>query len=179
MLQVILKDHVDNLGQAGDIVRVRPGYARNFLYPHDLAAPADKGRVKELEHNKQAIASRMRRLRTAAQVLADRITTMTILIEAQVGEGDRMFGSITAHDIAVKLADQGIQVDRRKVMLEHPIRNLGAYQVDAKLEAGVTARVTVWVVRPGETEPPPPPAPVLETPAVAEAAPTPESTPPA
>jgi large subunit ribosomal protein L9 len=130
MMEVILREDVKSLGKAGALVRVKPGYARNFLLPQGLAYEATAGNKK----------------RNEAQALADTLSAVSITIPAKAGEGDRLFGSITAQDIADGLANAGHPVDKRKIELSHPIKQLGEHAVPIRLHSDVHATVTVTIV---------------------------------
>jgi len=146
-MKVILNEEVLGLGEPGKIVDVAPGYARNFLVPRKLAVYADKGKVKELEHNKRRLERKRQQLQVAAQSTAQRIASQAITIDAHAGPGGRLFGSVTSIDIAQALKDQlGVDVDRRKIHLHEPIRTLGSHAVDIHLIGETRAVVTVNVV---------------------------------
>ncbi len=150
-MQVILRQTMDNLGEAGSVVNVKDGYARNYLFPRDLAAPATSGMKRQLEHLKRlAEKRRLKELRTAED-LRDRLEITEVEIQARVGEKDKLYGSVTTHQIAEALAAQGIHIDRRKIILEHPIRELGEHTVRIKVDPKVTANLKVSVS--GSTEP--------------------------
>ena len=145
-IQVILKEDVPNLGRSGELVSVKPGYGRNYLIPQGLAMIATKRNVAQLEHDKKIIEARAAKLRKDAESVAARIGGVTLQFERQVGEGDKLFGSVTARDVEEGLAAQGITVDRKKIHLVDPSRALGQYTVDVKLARDVTAPCKVWVV---------------------------------
>ena len=154
-MQVILRQTMDNLGEAGSVVNVKDGYARNYLFPRDLAAPATSGMKRQLEHLKRlAEKRRLKELRTAED-LRDRLAITTVEMQARVGEKDKLYGSITTHQIADALAAQGITIDRRKIVLEHPIRELGEHSVRIKVDPKVTATLKVIVGGTGESGPEP------------------------
>lgn len=144
-MKVILKEDVKNLGAMGDIVNVTPGYARNFLLPKGLAADADVKNIKALEHERRIIEERRKKLRDKAQGLADQLSAVAVSLKAKAGEEGKLFGSITNKDIAEALAEKGYQVDRKKIVLEEPIKRIGTHQVEVKLGHDVTASVTVEV----------------------------------
>ena len=144
-VRVILKRDVDKLGAAGELVRVRPGFARNFLLPRSLAVVASDSNVKQVEHErKQALASAAK-LKSQAQGLAAQVQGLVIEIEAQAGEGDRLFGSVTSRDVADALHKRGIELDRKHLELPDTIKSLGEYDVTARLGAGVTQQFKVKV----------------------------------
>ena len=145
-IQVILKEDVPNLGRSGELVSVKPGYGRNYLIPQGLAMVATKKNVAQLEHERKIIETRTAKLRKDAESVGARVAGGTLQFERQVGEGDKLFGSVTARDVEEGLAAQGITVDRKKIHLPDPIRALGQYTVDVKLARDVTAACKVWVV---------------------------------
>jgi large subunit ribosomal protein L9 len=144
-VKVILKEDVQNLGEMGEIVNVSDGYARNFLIPRKLAAVADKKNVRELEHEKRVIDRRADKLKADAQTLADRISAVTINIKAKAGEEEKLFGSVTAMDVAEALKAEGFDVDKKKIVIEEPIKRLGTHAVAVKVGKDVTATVNVEV----------------------------------
>ncbi len=171
-MKLILREDVKDLGRAGQTVTVSEGYGRNFLLPKNLALPATPANLKRLEQELNGAKGRERRARKDAEYLAQKLTAQPLVITAQAGEGGKLFGSVTTADLEQALAGRGLEIDKRKLELEEPIKMLGTYTVAVKLPLDVTASLTV-VVQPKQ------PAPVKnETPA----APAPEteaSTPPA
>lgn len=146
-MQLILREDVDNLGRAGELVNVKPGYGRNFLLPKGLAVLATPKNVANVEHEKRMAAGRAAKARKGAEDVATRIEGAQINIARQVGEEDKLFGSVSGRDIAEALAEQGITIDHRKVHLQEPIKALGMHEVKIKLAAEVQATVKVWVVK--------------------------------
>jgi large subunit ribosomal protein L9 len=144
-IQVVLKDDVDNLGSSGEVVRVRPGYARNFLLPRGLAAVATRSNIAQVEHEKQVATARSAKLRTDAQAVAKRLEGTAIEISMQAGEGDKLFGSVGTKDVADALAKKGHTVDRKKIVMPEAIKTLGEHTVGVKLGYDVTANVKVVV----------------------------------
>lgn len=149
-VEVLLKEDVENLGRRGEVVRVRAGLARNYLLPRNLAVPATASNRKQFEQQRQILARRETRDRRHAETLAEKIRTVELVLPRKVGEHDMLFGSVTALDIAHALAEKGIEVDRRKILLEQPIKYLGEYQVPIKLHRDVTVTVKLTVVRENE-----------------------------
>jgi large subunit ribosomal protein L9 len=144
--QVILTSRVEALGGEGDTVIVADGYARNFLFPHGLAMPASAANLKRVESlRKKRDAVEAAALADAQQV-ESKLTKQSFTITAAAGADDKLFGSVTATDIAEALAKEGIVVDRKKIVLEHPIRSCGVYDVDVKLHSQVATKVKIWVV---------------------------------
>jgi large subunit ribosomal protein L9 len=146
-MQVLLLKNVPGVGSAGEIKKVADGYARNYLFPNKLAVPATEGAVKQAETIKQAAARREAKTLAEAQELAKMLGQTTLTFYAKAGEGDRLFGSITSADIAEKLAEKQINVDKRKIELPNPIKALGERKVAIKVHPEVTAEVTVVVER--------------------------------
>jgi large subunit ribosomal protein L9 len=145
-MQVILTEDVANLGKSGELVAVRPGYGRNYLIPQGLALLATKRNVATIEHNKKLIAEKNAKAKQAAEATAQKLAGVTVQLERAVGEGDKLFGSVTTKDIAEALAAQGHQVDKKSIQLGEAIKALGQYTVDVRLTSGVTAQIKVWVV---------------------------------
>jgi large subunit ribosomal protein L9 len=146
MMQVILKEDVHNLGKSGDLVKVKPGYGRNYLIPQGLAVVATAGNIKEIEHQKKLIAARNAKLAKDAAAQADRLAAVEVQIERQVGEEDKLFGSVTSRDIEDALHDKGITVDHKKIVMPEPIKTIGYHTVEVKLGNGVVGKVKVVVV---------------------------------
>lgn len=145
-MEVILREDVKSLGKAGELVKVKPGYARNFLLPKGLAYEATEGNRKRILAESKARVARAAEEKSAAEVVAARLGGVTVTLARKAGEGDRLFGSITAQDIADALATQGHAVDKRKIELEHPIKTLGAHTVPVRLHHEVQAELRVTVV---------------------------------
>ena len=145
-MQVILREDVPNLGRSGDVVNVSGGYGRNYLIPRGLAVVASSKQIARLEHDKRAIAQReAKRLRTAEAIKA-KLEGLSINIAKQVGEGDRLFGSVTSKEIAEALAARGIELDRKTIHIDEPIRSLGVHPVAVNLGREMQAELKVWVV---------------------------------
>lgn|SRR5690606_25844429 len=144
-VQVILSEDVPNLGEAGDVVSVRPGYARNYLLPLGKAIAATEASVKQLEHQKRVIAEKVARQRKLLEAEKAKFDGQVIEIAAQAGEEGKLFGSVTAAMIAEKLAERGLEVDRRKVELAEPIKEVGEHSVVVKLHREIQATITVKV----------------------------------
>ena len=146
MIEVILREDVKSLGKAGELVRVKPGYARNFLLPQGLAFEATEGNKKRIAAETRARGTRDQAERTEAERFAATLGAVTVTLSGKAGEEGKLFGSITAQDIADALAGQGHQVDRRRIELEHPIKTLGHHTVEVRLHPEVHAEVRVSVV---------------------------------
>ena len=145
-MKVILKEQVENLGGIGDMIQVKPGYARNYLIPQGKAIEATVRNVKVLEHQKKLIQDRVNKTVKSFETLAKRIEGISVTISQKVGESDRLFGSVTSMHLAEALQEEGIEVDKKKIMLEEPIKKLGVYTVPIKLHADVSTNLKVWVV---------------------------------
>lgn len=145
-MELILKETIDTLGEVGDIVKVKPGYARNYLIPKNLAATATKANKATLEQQKSAIEANKKRQREESEALAKKISGAAIIIEQRVGENDKLFGSVTAADLAEKLSELGIEVDRKKILLDEPIKNLGETTVNIKVGYQMTAGIKVEII---------------------------------
>ena len=145
-MQVILTQDVANLGAAGELVTVRPGYGRNYLVPRGMAVSATAANVHRLEHDKRTIARKVAKEKAGAEGLAARINAITLQFDRQVGEDDKLFGSVTSRDISEQLKKTGIEIDHRWVVMEQPIKALGKYEVPVKLSSGVQATVKFFVV---------------------------------
>lgn len=146
-MEVILKDDVPSLGHRGEVVTVKDGYARNYLFPRKLALPATPGNRKQVEQEKAAHARREAKEQSDADALAAMLAQVSLTIPAKAGESDQLFGSITAMDIAEALALKGYTIDKRRVVLEEPIKTIGEYDVSLRLHREVTASVKVNVIR--------------------------------
>jgi large subunit ribosomal protein L9 len=144
-MEVILREDVADLGSVGDIVKVKPGFARNYLLPRGLAVVADRRNIRVLEHQKRLVADKRERDRKQAQSFADRINTLRLTMKARAGEEGKLFGSVTNLDIEKALAALGFSIERRRIRLEEPIKSIGEHVVPVHLAAGVNARVTVVV----------------------------------
>jgi large subunit ribosomal protein L9 len=145
-MQLILREDVDNLGKAGDLVDVKPGYGRNYLLPRKLAVLANASNVRALKAEQSAIAARQAKLKKSAEEQAGKLSSVSVKISRKVGEQDKLFGSVTALDIAEALAAKGQKVDRRHIHLPEPIKTVGAHEVEIRMHREVTAKVKVEVV---------------------------------
>jgi large subunit ribosomal protein L9 len=146
-MQVILREDMDNLGKSGEVVTVKPGYGRNYLLPKGLAVSATEADVKRVAHEKRVIAARNAKLAKDSQAEADRLNQVSVSIAVAVGEEDKLFGSVTARDIADAYKEKGVVVDSKKLVLPEPLKALGLSEVPVKLSHGVTATLKVWVVK--------------------------------
>jgi len=148
-VQVILREDVDSLGHAGDLVRVKPGFARNFLIPQGKAIAATEASKRELEHQKRVIAEKIRRERELLEAERKKYDGVVVEIAAQAGEEGKLFGSVTSAQIAETLAGRGLEIDRRRLDLAEPIKSLGDHDVVVRLHRDVTATLKVKVVAAG------------------------------
>jgi large subunit ribosomal protein L9 len=148
-MEVILRQHVDNLGRRGEIVKVADGYARNYLLPRKLALPATPGNKQHVERERKIVESREAEERAGAEAIASRLAALTISIARRVGDTEQLYGSVTASDIAEFLKDKGFDIDRRKLILPEPIKALGEHDVPLKLHREVTVPLKVHVVKEG------------------------------
>lgn len=146
MTELILKDDVEKLGSAGDVVDVKPGYARNYLLPQGLALRASEGNLKRLREERRHKERAVEREREQAEDLAARLEGRSLTFHEQAAEEGKLFGSVTAQDIEARLAEEGLTVDRRRIGLEEPIKELGVYNVEVDLYEDVTPVLKVWVV---------------------------------
>lgn len=145
-INVVLTEDMANLGKSGELVRVRPGYARNYLLPRGLAITATAENVARIEHEKRVAEVRNAKLKGEAEQLSEKLKTVKITIERPVGEGDRLYGSVTSRDVEEALAAAGFAVDRRRIVLE-PIKTLGTHAVTIRLATSVNATVDVTVAK--------------------------------
>jgi large subunit ribosomal protein L9 len=146
-MRVILRKEVANLGDAGDIVKVKPGYGRNFLIPRGLAIPATEGSVRQVDHQKKVADAIRRKNLSGAKELKDKLEGTAVSIRRETGEDDRLFGAVTNRDISDALQAEGIEVDRRAIVLDEPIKSIGLFTVPVRLHRDVTANVRVYVIR--------------------------------
>jgi large subunit ribosomal protein L9 len=144
-MEVILREDVADLGSVGDVVKVKAGFARNYLLPRGLAVVADRRNIHALEHQKRLVADKRERDRKQAQSFAERLNNLRLAVKARAGEEGKLFGSVTNLDIEKALAAQGFSIERRRIRLQEPIKSIGEHVVPVHLTAGVDARVTVIV----------------------------------
>ena len=146
-IKVLLQTDVDNLGKGGEIVRVRPGFARNFLLPRGLAVPATAGNLARVEELQRAAAQRAAEEAKGAQELAQQLSSLSVKIERAVGDESKMYGSVTSKDIEDAFEKAGVKIDRKKIVLKEAIKELGSFEVPIKLHANVTATLKVTVTK--------------------------------
>ena len=146
-MKVILQEDVKNVGNVGDVVNVADGYGRNFLIPRGLAVLADESNVKRLEHQKRVTAHKRAKLEKQAKELAEKLATAAVSIKRAAGDEDKLFGSVGNRDIAEALEAEGFAIDRKSIVLDEPIRNIGVFNVPVKLPMGIKASVKGYVIR--------------------------------
>jgi len=145
-MEIILTENVDGLGTIGDQVKVKPGYARNYLVPQGMAVVADSRNVKELEHQKRQLERKRQRVTEAAEVLKQRIEAAPLESTHKAGEEGKLYGAVTSMELEEKLAAKGVEIDRKRIQLTEPIKSLGEHEVTVKLDAGITATIKLTVV---------------------------------
>ncbi len=146
-MKVILKDDLENLGSAGDVVEVADGFGRNYLLSKNLAVPATRGNLRSIGEIKKQKQLRDNKRKREAEKIKDKLEKLSLTAEVKTGEDDKVFGSVTAATIASLLTDQGFEIDRRRILLEEPLKALGVYTIDIKLASYVVAGVKLWVVK--------------------------------
>jgi large subunit ribosomal protein L9 len=146
-IHVVLKEDVESLGTSGDVVRVRPGFARNYLIPRGLAVPATSGNLARVEDLKRLAATRAEKALTEARQVATKLEALSVKIARAVGEENRMYGSVTPRDIEEAFSEQGVSIDRKKIQLAEPLKALGLASVPIKLHPQVVAKLSVEVVK--------------------------------
>ncbi len=146
-MKIILRDKVANLGEPGDIVTVKDGYARNYLIPKKLAYPATPSYLKIAEEERRRREARLQRERTKAQKLANKLSNLSLEAMVQVGEDDKVHGSVTAQNIADLLKEKGYEIDKRDILLPEPLKALGIYNVPVRIWQDIKAEVKVWVIK--------------------------------
>jgi large subunit ribosomal protein L9 len=144
-MKVILREDIQDLGAAGQTVEVKAGYGRNYLIPRNLAIPATKGNLRSVDEIQRQKDIRTKKRRRAAEVIKDKVEKLSLEIEVNVGEEDRLFGSVTSNDIASLLESQGVVVDKRAIQLDEPIKALGWYTIPVKVDKDVVANVRLFV----------------------------------
>ncbi len=146
-MKVILRDEIEGRGKTGEVIEVKSGYARNYLIPRNLAIPATRGNLRAIDEVKTQKDIRDKKRRRDAEKIKDRIEKLSLTAEARVGEDEKLFGSITAQNVADLLAKEGVTVDKRHIDMPEHIKSLGVYTVPVKIEADVVANVKLWVVK--------------------------------
>lgn len=146
-MEVILNQDVDKLGKAGSIVKVKEGFARNFLIPNRLAVPVTSANLKKIEQEKQKKATQLEKVKKEAEQLSERLASLSLTMPALTHEEDKLFGSIGPQEIAQALKEEGLDIDKNSVILDEPIKSLGIYEVPIKLHPEVSAKIKVWIVK--------------------------------
>ncbi|HKJ80910.1 MAG TPA: 50S ribosomal protein L9 [Ignavibacteriaceae bacterium] len=146
-MKVILRQNAEGLGQVGDVVDVKDGYARNYLIPRKIAYTALKGNIRALDEEKKTLSKKREQELSAAEALAAELEKVSVTIPVQVGEEDKIFGTVTTQMISDALKEKGHELDKRKIEIDEPIKALGIYGVSIKLHPNVNAKIKVWVVR--------------------------------
>ena len=146
-MEVILRHAVENLGKPGDVVKVKNGYARNYLLPHNLAYEATPGNLKRIQQERERLEAAENQRRGSAQEVATKLEQVSLTFSARVGDEGKLFGSVTATDIAQQLEQQGFHVEKRQIDLHEPIKSLGVYRVPIRLHADVKPEIRVWVIK--------------------------------
>jgi large subunit ribosomal protein L9 len=144
-VKLILREDVENLGKGGEVVDVKPGYGRNFLLPRGLAVLANPKNVRELEHQKSIASAKAAKLKASAQAVAKRLAETQVTLRRKVGEQDKLYGSVTALDVAEALSARGLDIDRRSIELGEPIKTVGKHEIPVKLHSEVVGKVRLTV----------------------------------
>jgi len=145
-MQIILREDVDNLGEAGELVTVRDGYGRNYLIPKGFAVLATPRNMRRMEHERRVIDQHRARVAKDAATIKGQIESLSLTVAKQTGEEGKLFGSVTTREVAAALKEEGIEVDRKKIRVEEPIKSLGVFTIAIKLTADVVANLKLWVV---------------------------------
>ena len=146
-MEIILRQAIENLGKTGDVVKVKAGYARNYLLPHGLAYEATPGNLKRIQQERDRLEAAENDRRQAASGIAEKLEQVSLTFSARVGEEGKLFGSVTAADVAQQLEAQGFHIEKRQIDLHEPIKALGVYRVPIRLHADVKPEVRVWVIK--------------------------------
>ncbi len=144
-MKVILNENIEGLGNIGDLVNVKPGYARNYLLPRNMAVVADEKNVKQFDHQKRQAERKLEKITKEAEIVKAKIEKVSCVVAHRAGEEGKLFGSVTNIELAEKLAAAGVEIDRKHILLSEPIKTLGEHDVTVKLDAGVTATLKVVV----------------------------------
>ena len=146
-MEIILLDKIDNLGNVGDVVRVKPGYARNYLFPKGLAVRSSKRNIAFVEEKRKNIELKIAKEEQASQAIFDSLKNVEILMEVEVGENDKLFGSVTTMDLQKALNEQNIEIDKQDILLDNPIKSLGVYDIPIKVTPSLKQNIKVNVVK--------------------------------
>ena len=146
-MEIILLDKIDNLGNVGDVVTVKPGYARNYLFPKGLAVRSSKRNIALVEEKRKSIELKIAKEEQASQAIFDSLKNVEILMEVEVGENDKLFGSVTTMDLQKALNEQNIEIEKQDILLDNPIKSLGAYDIPIKVTSSLKQNIKVNVVK--------------------------------
>lgn len=146
-MKVILRDDIEKLGSVGDVIEVADGFGTNYLLPRNLAVRATKGNLRSIEEIRKQKQFRDNKKKKEADKIKDKLEKLSLTAEVQTGEDDKVFGSVTSATVATLIEEQGFQIDRRKILLDDPLKTLGVYTIEIKLAKDVTAAVKLWVVK--------------------------------
>ena len=146
-MEIILLDKIDNLGNVGDVVTVKPGYARNYLFPKGLAVRSSKRNIAFVEEKRKNIELKIAKEEQASQAIFDSLKNVEILMEVEVGENDKLFGSVTTMDLQKALNDQNIEIEKKDILLDNPIKSLGVYDIPIKVTSSLKQNIKVNVVK--------------------------------
>ncbi|WP_217909806.1 50S ribosomal protein L9 [Pseudenhygromyxa sp. WMMC2535] len=146
MLEVILTQDIDKLGRAGELVKVKPGYGRNYLLPRGMALPATKANIRQLEHHRREIAARQAKIRADHETAAASLKEAVVSIPRKVGKEDKMYGSVSTKDISEALSAQNVELDRKLIKLPEPIKTVGTHEVEVRFSADVSVNLKVEVI---------------------------------
>ena len=146
-MEIILLDKIDNLGNVGDVVTVKPGYARNYLFPKGLAVRSSKRNIAFVEEKRKNIELKIAKEEQASQAIFDSLKNVEILMQVEVGENDKLFGSVTAMDLQKALYEQNIEIDKQDILLDNPIKSLGVYDIPVKVTSSLKQNIKVSVVK--------------------------------
>jgi large subunit ribosomal protein L9 len=144
-MKVILTKDLENVGKAGALVDVKPGFGRNYLLPRQLAMPATAKNIRQLDHDKAGILARAARQRSSMDAMAKKISAIALKFSRKAGEQDKLFGSVTSKDVHERLVEQGYEIDRRQIHLPEPLKTIGDHEVEVKLHPDVTAKLKVTI----------------------------------
>ena len=146
-MEIILLDKINNLGNVGDVVTVKPGYARNYLFPKGLAVRSSKRNIAFVEEKRKNIELKIAKEEQASQAIFDSLKNVEILMQVEVGENDKLFGSVTAMDLQKALYEQNIEIEKQDILLDNPIKSLGAYEIPVKVTSSLKQNIKVSVVK--------------------------------
>jgi len=146
-MEVILKQDVDKIGKAGSIVKVKDGFARNYLIPNNLALPGTRANINKLEAQKQTRNEQLEKAKKQAEELKSKLSSLSLTMSVLIQEEDKIYGSISSQDIAAALKDEGFEIEKSAIILQEPLKALGIYEVPVKLHPEITANIKVWIVK--------------------------------